>query len=164
MQTHQCSPTDFSRPLTYCQLYSFLNSCLKRCICVNGVTGVLQLLHGPPGWELLPSTLHTPHDLFYSLVSQEPDSDNDGSDEWQHLLATTEPVPIQLKAPLTLLCNPDFCQRIQSQLQEAGAQVTDRRILWRGFETIFTDEALENIDIRRKRKFVPFQLFFSSSA
>ncbi|XP_006906776.1 serine/threonine-protein kinase 36 isoform X1 [Pteropus alecto] len=53
------------------------------------------------------------------LENEEPDSD----DEWQHLLETTEPVPIQLKAPLTLLCNPDFCQRIQSQLHEAGAQI-----------------------------------------
>ncbi|PNI70859.1 STK36 isoform 16, partial [Pan troglodytes] len=53
------------------------------------------------------------------LENEEPDSDN----EWQHLLETTEPVPIQLKAPLTLLCNPDFCQRIQSQLHEAGGQV-----------------------------------------
>ncbi|XP_077011264.1 serine/threonine-protein kinase 36 isoform X2 [Tamandua tetradactyla] len=53
------------------------------------------------------------------LENEEPDSD----DEWQHLLETTKPVPIQLKAPLTLLCNPDFCQRIQSQLQEAGGQI-----------------------------------------
>ncbi|XP_019493894.1 PREDICTED: serine/threonine-protein kinase 36 isoform X2 [Hipposideros armiger] len=58
-----------------------------------------------------------------ALEHEEPDSDNDGDNEWQHLLATTEPVPIQLKAPLTLLCNPDFCQRIQSQLHEAGAQI-----------------------------------------
>ncbi|XP_012384910.2 serine/threonine-protein kinase 36 isoform X4 [Dasypus novemcinctus] len=50
---------------------------------------------------------------------QDPDSD----DEWQNLLDTVEPVPIQLKTPLTLLCNPDFCQRIQSQLQEAGGQI-----------------------------------------
>nr|XP_045223653.1 serine/threonine-protein kinase 36 isoform X4 [Macaca fascicularis] len=53
------------------------------------------------------------------LENEEPDSDN----EWQHLLETTEPVPVQLKAPLTLLCNPDFCQRIQSQLHEAGGQI-----------------------------------------
>ncbi|XP_016052303.1 PREDICTED: serine/threonine-protein kinase 36 [Miniopterus natalensis] len=53
------------------------------------------------------------------LENEEPDSD----DEWQHLLETTEPVPVQLKAPLTLLCNPDFCQRIQSQLHEAGGQI-----------------------------------------
>ncbi|XP_062955729.1 serine/threonine-protein kinase 36 isoform X2 [Cynocephalus volans] len=53
------------------------------------------------------------------LENEEPDSD----DEWQHLLETTEPVPIQLKAPLTLLCNPDFCQRIQRQLHEAGGQI-----------------------------------------
>ncbi|XP_031507400.1 serine/threonine-protein kinase 36 isoform X3 [Papio anubis] len=53
------------------------------------------------------------------LENEEPDSDN----EWQHLLETTESVPIQLKAPLTLLCNPDFCQRIQSQLHEAGGQI-----------------------------------------
>nr|XP_012301516.1 serine/threonine-protein kinase 36 isoform X2 [Aotus nancymaae] len=51
--------------------------------------------------------------------NEEPDSDN----EWQHLLETTEPVSIQLKAPLTLLRNPDFCQRIQSQLHEAGGQI-----------------------------------------
>ncbi|XP_045416026.1 serine/threonine-protein kinase 36 isoform X2 [Lemur catta] len=50
---------------------------------------------------------------------EEPDSD----DEWQHLLETTEPISIQLKAPLTLLCNPDFCQRIQSQLHESGGQI-----------------------------------------
>ncbi|XP_064443118.1 serine/threonine-protein kinase 36 isoform X3 [Mirounga angustirostris] len=53
------------------------------------------------------------------LENEEPDSD----DEWQHLLETAEPVPIQLKAPLTLLCNPDFCQRIQGQLHEAGGQI-----------------------------------------
>ncbi|KAM6152416.1 serine/threonine-protein kinase 36 isoform 5-T5 [Erethizon dorsatum] len=52
------------------------------------------------------------------LEDEEPDSDS----EWQHLLETTEPVPIQLKAPLTLLCNPDFCQCIQSQLRETGGQ------------------------------------------
>ncbi|XP_040842458.1 serine/threonine-protein kinase 36 [Ochotona curzoniae] len=51
--------------------------------------------------------------------NEEPDSD----EEWQHLLETLEPVPIQLKAPLTLLCNPDFCQHIQSQLHEAGGQI-----------------------------------------
>ncbi|MBZ3880629.1 Serine/threonine-protein kinase 36 [Sciurus carolinensis] len=53
------------------------------------------------------------------LENEEPESD----DEWQQLLETTEPVPIQLKAPLTLLCNPDFCQRIQSQLRETGGQI-----------------------------------------
>lgn len=53
------------------------------------------------------------------LENEELESD----DEWQQLLETTEPVPIQLKAPLTLLCNPDFCQRIQSQLREIGGQI-----------------------------------------
>ncbi|XP_073927823.1 serine/threonine-protein kinase 36 isoform X2 [Castor canadensis] len=53
------------------------------------------------------------------LENEEPDSD----EEWQHFLETTEPVPIQLKAPLTLLCNPVFCQRIQSQLHETGGQI-----------------------------------------
>ncbi|XP_058388994.1 serine/threonine-protein kinase 36 isoform X3 [Diceros bicornis minor] len=52
------------------------------------------------------------------LENEEPDSDG----EWRHLLETAEPVPVQLKAPLTLLCNPDFCQRIQAQLHEAGGQ------------------------------------------
>ncbi|XP_032493170.1 serine/threonine-protein kinase 36 isoform X1 [Phocoena sinus] len=54
------------------------------------------------------------------LENEEPDNDDA---EWRHLLETTEPVPVQLKAPLTLLCNPDFCQRIQSQLHEAGGQI-----------------------------------------
>ncbi|XP_029789661.1 serine/threonine-protein kinase 36 isoform X3 [Suricata suricatta] len=54
------------------------------------------------------------------LENEEPDSDDD---EWQHLLETASPVPVQLKAPLTLLCNPDFCQRIQGQLREAGGQI-----------------------------------------
>ncbi|GAB1285095.1 Serine/threonine-protein kinase 36 [Apodemus speciosus] len=49
----------------------------------------------------------------------EPDSD----DEWQRLLESAEPVPVQLKSPLTLLCNPDFCQRIQSQLRGTGEQI-----------------------------------------
>ncbi|XP_028365265.1 serine/threonine-protein kinase 36 isoform X4 [Phyllostomus discolor] len=53
------------------------------------------------------------------LENEELDSD----DEWRHLLEASKPTPIQLKAPLTLLCNPDFCQRIQSQLQEAGGQI-----------------------------------------
>ncbi|XP_075386498.1 serine/threonine-protein kinase 36 isoform X1 [Tenrec ecaudatus] len=53
------------------------------------------------------------------LENEEPDSDK----EWQHLLESTKPLPTQLKAPLSLLCNPDFCQRIQKQLQEAGGQV-----------------------------------------
>ncbi|XP_061043399.1 serine/threonine-protein kinase 36 isoform X2 [Eubalaena glacialis] len=54
------------------------------------------------------------------LENEEPDNDDD---EWRHLLETTEPVPVQLKAPLALLCNPNFCQRIQSQLHEAGGQI-----------------------------------------
>ena len=83
-----------------------------------------------------------PPDLFLSPIPQEQDSD----DEWQYLLETTEPVPIQLKAPLTLLCNPDFCHRIQSQLHEAGEQVTGRRIPWMGLETVCTDEVLKNIN------------------
>ncbi|XP_060049858.1 serine/threonine-protein kinase 36 isoform X2 [Erinaceus europaeus] len=53
------------------------------------------------------------------LENEEPDSD----DEWQNLLETSDPTLVQLKAPLTLLCNPDFCQRIQSQLQETGTQI-----------------------------------------
>ncbi|XP_023578853.1 serine/threonine-protein kinase 36 isoform X2 [Octodon degus] len=47
----------------------------------------------------------------------------DSDSEWQRLLEAMEPVPVQLKAPLTLLCNPDFCQRIQSQFRETGEQL-----------------------------------------
>nr|KAF6451255.1 serine/threonine kinase 36 [Molossus molossus] len=68
--------------------------------------------------ELRPEVVGQQSTDVVDLENEEPDSD----DEWQHLLETTEPVPIQLKAPLTLLCNPDFCQRIQRQLLEAGGQ------------------------------------------
>ncbi|KAG8520903.1 Serine/threonine-protein kinase 36 [Galemys pyrenaicus] len=69
--------------------------------------------------ELRPEVVGQQSTEAVDLEDEEPDSD----DEWQHLLETTEPVPIQLKAPLTLLCNPDFCQRIQGQLLETGGQL-----------------------------------------
>ncbi|XP_012595705.1 serine/threonine-protein kinase 36 isoform X1 [Microcebus murinus] len=69
--------------------------------------------------ELRPEMVSQRNIDTVDLEHEEPDSD----DEWQHLLETTEPVSIQLKAPLTLLCNPDFCQRIQSQLHESGGQI-----------------------------------------
>ncbi|XP_004864628.1 serine/threonine-protein kinase 36 isoform X3 [Heterocephalus glaber] len=51
------------------------------------------------------------------------DKEPNHNSEWQRLLETTEPIPVQLKTPLALLCNPDFCQYIQSQLREAGGQI-----------------------------------------
>ncbi|XP_075807761.1 serine/threonine-protein kinase 36 isoform X2 [Microtus pennsylvanicus] len=69
--------------------------------------------------ELRPETMGGPSTDVMDLENEEPDSD----DEWQCLLETTEPVPVQLKSPLTLLCNPDFCQRIQSQLRGTGEQI-----------------------------------------
>ena len=96
-------------------------------------------------------------DLCLSPVPQELDSD----DEWQHLLEASKPTPVQLKAPLTLLCNPDFCQHIQRQLHEAGGQVMGRRIPWRGLETVFTDKTLKNIDWHKEKEEVcPFPVFF----
>ncbi|XP_074047450.1 serine/threonine-protein kinase 36 isoform X2 [Macrotis lagotis] len=56
-----------------------------------------------------------------TLDTEEPDSDS----EWQRLLEPTAPSNFQLKAPLTLLCNPDFCQRVQNQLHGAGGQVLE---------------------------------------
>ncbi|XP_049985606.1 serine/threonine-protein kinase 36 isoform X3 [Alexandromys fortis] len=69
--------------------------------------------------ELRPETIGGQSTDVMDLENEEPDSD----DEWQCLLETTEPVPVQLKSPLTLLCNPDFCQRIQSQLRGTGEQI-----------------------------------------
>ncbi|XP_040332199.1 serine/threonine-protein kinase 36 [Herpailurus yagouaroundi] len=69
--------------------------------------------------ELRPEVVSQQSIDAVDLENEEPDSD----DEWQHLLETADPVPVQLKAPLTLLCNPDFCQRIQGQLREAGGQI-----------------------------------------
>lgn len=69
--------------------------------------------------ELRPEMMGRQSTDVMDLENEEPDSD----DEWQCLLETTEPVPVQLKSPLTLLCNPDFCQRIQSQLRGTGEQI-----------------------------------------
>ncbi|XP_012580085.1 PREDICTED: serine/threonine-protein kinase 36 [Condylura cristata] len=69
--------------------------------------------------ELRPEVMGQQSVEAVDLENEDPDSD----DEWEHLLESTEPVPVQLKAPLTLLCNPDFCQRIQGQLLEAGGQI-----------------------------------------
>ncbi|XP_052605838.1 serine/threonine-protein kinase 36 [Peromyscus californicus insignis] len=69
--------------------------------------------------ELRPETVGQQSSDAMDLENEEADSD----DEWQRLLETAEPVPVQLKAPLTLLCNPDFCQRIQSQLRGTGEQI-----------------------------------------
>uniref|UniRef100_A0A8C2MR19 Serine/threonine-protein kinase 36 n=1 Tax=Cricetulus griseus TaxID=10029 RepID=A0A8C2MR19_CRIGR len=68
--------------------------------------------------ELRPETMGQQNTDAMDLENEEPDSD----DEWQRFLETTEPVPVHLKAPLTLLCNPDFCQRIQSQLRGTAEQ------------------------------------------
>lgn len=69
--------------------------------------------------ELRPEVMGQQSIDAVDLENEEPDSD----DEWKHLLETSKPMPIQLKAPLTLLCNPDFCQRIQAQLHEAAGQI-----------------------------------------
>lgn len=69
--------------------------------------------------QVFPGTMGQQSTDGMDLENEEPDSD----DEWQCLLETTEPVPVQLKSPLTLLCNPDFCQRIQSQLRGTGEQI-----------------------------------------
>nr|XP_044607356.1 serine/threonine-protein kinase 36 isoform X1 [Equus asinus] len=69
--------------------------------------------------ELRPEVMGQQSINAVDLENEEPDSD----DEWKHLLETSKPMPIQLKAPLTLLCNPDFCQRIQAQLHEAAGQI-----------------------------------------
>lgn len=83
--------------------------------------------------------------------NEEPDSD----DEWQRLLETMEPVPVQLKSPLTLLCNPDFCQRIQSQLRGTGEQVTSRRFCARGWD----GQMSEMTSCQKETGAVLFQLF-----
>ncbi|XP_046498910.1 serine/threonine-protein kinase 36 isoform X3 [Equus quagga] len=69
--------------------------------------------------ELRPEVMGQQSIDAVDLENEEPDSD----DEWKHLLETSKPMPIQLKAPLTLLCNSDFCQRIQAQLHEAAGQI-----------------------------------------
>lgn len=83
---------------------------------LQSALGLCPFLQAP---RVFASPLQSAIFLLTSVPPQEPDSDN----EWQQLLESSEPVPIQLKAPLTLICNPDFCQHIQTQLQETGGQV-----------------------------------------
>lgn len=149
MHTCQCSPRDFSRPLIYCQLYLFKRVAEKNTSVPKESLAFCSYFMIPQVGSYYPWTWHTPPDLLHSLMPQEPDNDDA---EWRHLLETTEPVPVQLKAPLTLLCNPDFCQRIQSQLHEAGGQVTSRSIPWMKLETVFTDEALKNVDWHKEKE------------
>lgn len=145
-----------SRPLTNGQLYLFKLVAGKNTSVLKELLTSCSYLWSPRlGATTL--SLTTPPVLCLSPMPQEPDSE----DEWQHLLETTEPVPIQLKTPLTLLCNPDFCQRIQSQLHEAGGQVMGRRVLWRGLGTVFTDETLKNIGWHKE--VCPFPILFQST-
>ncbi|XP_030064853.1 serine/threonine-protein kinase 36 [Microcaecilia unicolor] len=55
------------------------------------------------------------------LDNEEVDSD----DEWKQLIRATEPSNMQLTAPLTLLCDPSFLQRICNQLHSSSIQVLD---------------------------------------
>ncbi|XP_063144971.1 serine/threonine-protein kinase 36 [Candoia aspera] len=55
------------------------------------------------------------------LETEELDSD----EEWQHLIDATDPAHVQLSAPLSLLRDPDFVQRIHTRLQDSGQQVLE---------------------------------------
>uniref|UniRef100_A0A5F8GTI9 Serine/threonine-protein kinase 36 n=1 Tax=Monodelphis domestica TaxID=13616 RepID=A0A5F8GTI9_MONDO len=91
-----------------------------------------------PVAALLPRLGATSQDLDFLSRTPSPEDKKDWAEweaseppqptrdsEWQHLLEPTAPSDIQLKAPLTLLCNPDFCQRVQNQLHGAGGQVLE---------------------------------------
>uniref|UniRef100_A0A8C6Y3S6 Serine/threonine-protein kinase 36 n=1 Tax=Naja naja TaxID=35670 RepID=A0A8C6Y3S6_NAJNA len=55
------------------------------------------------------------------LETEELDSD----EEWQHLIDATDPANVQLCAPLSLLGDPDFVQRIHTRIQDSGQQVLE---------------------------------------
>ncbi|XP_039204719.1 serine/threonine-protein kinase 36 isoform X2 [Crotalus tigris] len=55
------------------------------------------------------------------LETEELDSD----EEWQHLIDATDPANVQLSAPLSLLGDPDFVQRIRTRIQDSGQQVLE---------------------------------------
>ncbi|XP_042309581.1 serine/threonine-protein kinase 36 [Sceloporus undulatus] len=55
------------------------------------------------------------------LETEEIDSD----EEWQHLIDATNPAQMQLSAPLNLLGDPAFVQRVKVQLKDSGQQVLE---------------------------------------
>ncbi|KAL7991846.1 hypothetical protein Chor_016102 [Crotalus horridus] len=55
------------------------------------------------------------------LETEELDSD----EEWQHLIDATDPANVQLSAPLSLLGDPGFVQRIRTRIQDSGQQVLE---------------------------------------
>ncbi|KAL8183048.1 UNVERIFIED_CONTAM: hypothetical protein K2H54_013538, partial [Gekko kuhli] len=55
------------------------------------------------------------------LETEELDSD----EEWQHLMDATDPVHVQLNAPLSLLGDTTFVQRIHTRLRDSGQQVLE---------------------------------------
>ncbi|XP_013918542.1 PREDICTED: serine/threonine-protein kinase 36 isoform X1 [Thamnophis sirtalis] len=59
-----------------------------------------------------------------NTVDLEPE-ELDSDEEWQHLIDATDPVNVQLCAPLSLLGDPDFVQRILTRIQDSGQQVLE---------------------------------------
>ncbi|XP_061465302.1 serine/threonine-protein kinase 36 isoform X2 [Rhineura floridana] len=55
------------------------------------------------------------------LEAEEVDSD----EEWQHLIDATDPAHVQLSAPLSLLGDLAFVQRIHARLKDSGQQVLE---------------------------------------
>ncbi|XP_054827636.1 serine/threonine-protein kinase 36 [Eublepharis macularius] len=55
------------------------------------------------------------------LETEELDSD----EEWQHLMDATDPSHVQLSAPLSLLGDPTFVQRIHARLKDSSQQVLE---------------------------------------
>ncbi|XP_015272038.1 PREDICTED: serine/threonine-protein kinase 36 [Gekko japonicus] len=55
------------------------------------------------------------------LETEELDSD----EEWQHLMDATDPAHVQLNAPLSLLRDTTFVQRIHARLRDSGQQVLE---------------------------------------
>ncbi|XP_077176833.1 serine/threonine-protein kinase 36 isoform X2 [Paroedura picta] len=51
--------------------------------------------------------------------------DLDSDEEWQHLMDATDPEHVQLNAPLSLLRDTTFVQRIHARLRDSGQQVLE---------------------------------------
>ncbi|XP_070585328.1 serine/threonine-protein kinase 36 isoform X2 [Erythrolamprus reginae] len=59
-----------------------------------------------------------------STVDLETD-ELDSDEEWQYLIDATDPANVQLCAPLSLLGDPEFVQRIRTRIQDSGQQVLE---------------------------------------
>uniref|UniRef100_A0A8D0HVX0 non-specific serine/threonine protein kinase n=1 Tax=Sphenodon punctatus TaxID=8508 RepID=A0A8D0HVX0_SPHPU len=101
--------------------------------CPTGPSGSTASLPRPPGEELglsrgwgggASGKMEPEHRHSIETVDLETE-ELDSDEEWQQLVEATEPSRMHLSAPLSLLGDPAFLQRIHTRLGDAGQEVLE---------------------------------------